>query len=145
MGMSITTRGQIIDAMTGKINQVSIASNCYIGLLSAEPSYVQAGDESVFVTNEIDGAGYERMLIGNYQAPDSQVMGDIDSSGTSTNVSTIFFPEAESDWGSVTHFALFNSKTGGSPHLWGGLTSAVTISAGYVPIFKPGSLSITIN
>lgn len=137
MGMSITTKRQIINAMTGKAQQVSIASECYIALFSSAP----AADGS----NEISGAGYERALIGNYQSGNTQVMGDVDSSGTSTNVGTIFFPEAEADWGAVTHFALFGSKTGGTPHLWGELTSAVTINAGYVPIFKPGSLSITLN
>jgi hypothetical protein len=137
MGMSISARNNIIRAMTGRAQNVSIASECYIGLFSSAPS----ADGS----NEITGAGYARTLIGNYQSSGSQVMGDVDSSGTATNVSTIFFPEAEGNWGTVTHFALFSSKSGGSPHLWGALTSSVTINAGYVPIFKPGSLSITLT
>ena len=75
----------------------------------------------------------------------SQAMGDADSNGTSTNVLNVIFPEAETDWGNVTHFALFKSKEGGEPHLWGALTTPVNISTGYVALFKPGSLSITLT
>ena len=96
-------------------------------------------------THEVNGAGYKRMLIGGYDTAASQAMTDVNENGMSQNSATIFFPEAEGDWGTATYFALFNSEEGGTPHLWGALTSAVTISAGYVPIFKPGSLSITIN
>ena len=145
MGMSKECKAQILRTLTGKTQNVSIASNCFIGLLTAEPSYVLVGGESVFDSHELDGAGYSRMLIGAAQTASAQVMTDADENGTSVNATTIFFPEAEEDWGTVTHFALFNSDSGGTPHLWGELTSAVTINAGYVPIFKPGSLSITLN
>ena len=137
MGMSVTARGSIVKTLTGRAQNISIAPECYIGLFSSTPSADGA--------NEITGAGYERTLIGSHQSVGSQAMGDVDSSGKATNVSTIFFPEAEAGWGTVTHFALFNTKTGGSPHLWGELTSPVAINAGYVPIFKPGALSITLT
>ena len=145
MGMSKDCKSQIMKNMTGKSQQINISSNCYIGLLSAAPSYDRVDNDVIYNTHELSGAGYKRMLIGGYQTAASPVMSDIDDNGTSVNEGTIFFPEAEGDWGAATYFALFNSEEGGSPHLWGALTSAVTISAGYVPIFKPGSLSITIN
>ena len=145
MGMSQECKSQIMKNMTGRASQISIASNCYIGLLSAAPGYERVDYELVYLTHELSGEGYKRMLIGNYQAANTHAMSDIDENGTSVNTETIFFPEAEEDWGRASYFALFNSEDGGAPHLWGALTSAVTINAGYVPIFKPGSLSITIN
>ena len=145
MGMSKDCKSKIMKGMTGRIDDVSIAPNCYIGLLSAAPGYERVDYELVYVTHELEGAGYQRMLIGSEEAPASQAMSDIDDNGTSINTETIFFPEAESNWGTATYFALFNSRTGGEPHLWGALTSAVTINDGYVPIFKPGSLSITLT
>lgn len=145
MGMSKECKNQIMKAMTGKAQNASIASNCYIGLLSAAPSYDRVENDVVYNTHELSGAGYHRMFIGGYNTAASQVMTDIDDNGTSVNGETIFFPEAEETWGTATHFALFSSESGGNPHLWGALTTAVAINEGYVPIFKPGSLSITLT
>ena len=145
MALSKNCKGQFMKTLTGKTNSISVASNCYIGLLGAEPSYDRVDNEVVYNTHELSGTGYQRMLIGNAQAANTQAMSDIDDNGTSLNAETIFFPEAEEDWGTAVYFALFSSATGGEPHLWGELTSSVAINAGYVPIFKPGSLSITIN
>ena len=155
MALSKNCKSQIMKTLTGKSQQVSIASSCYIGLLSAEPGYERMEIDTeipgypeyewVYFTHELEGAGYQRMLIGNAMAANSQAMSDADENGTSVNTETIFFPEAEENWGTATYFALFNSATGGEPHLWGRLTSSVAINEGYVPIFKPGSLSITLT
>lgn len=142
MALSRKCMRDILKTMTGKTTSVSIAGTCYIGLLTAEPSHDE--NDNVVYT-EVSGNGYARVLLGDQSASVSQAMGEASDEGTTTNTLNILFPEAEADWGSVTHFALFNVKTGGEPHLWGALTEPVTISSGYVALFKPGSLSITLT
>lgn len=142
MALSRKCVRSILATLTGKINSINIASTCYIGLLTAEPSHDE-NDNVVYA--EVSGTGYERVLLGDQSSPASQSMGEVNDDGTTTNAMNILFPEAEADWDSVTHFALFNVKEGGEPHLWGALTTPVTISSGYVALFKPGSLSITLQ
>lgn len=137
MSMSKNCKDKIVKALTGKTSSLTIASDCYIALLKSEPS--------LDGYNEVTGAGYKRMLIGNHQSTASQAIGAINDAGTAVNTSTIFFPEAEEDWGTITHFALFNTQIGGEAHLWGALTAPVDIFTGYVPLFKEGALSITLT
>lgn len=142
MALSRKCIRDILKTMTGKTSSVSIAGTCYIGLLTAAPSHDE--NDNVVYT-EVSGTGYERTLLGSQSASVSQAMDEASDEGTTTNTMNIMFPEAETDWGSVTHFALFNTKTGGEPHLWGALTTPVNISTGYVALFKPGALSITLT
>lgn len=133
MALSRDCKEKLLQTMTGRATAISVAPTCFIGLWTSADG------------TELSGGGYKRMLIGSGQEQSSQIMGPADAAGKSTNVNTIFFPEAESDWGTVTHFALYASETTGEAHLWGALTSPVTISQGYVALFKPGTLSITLT
>ena len=67
------------------------------------------------------------------------------TNGKTLNKQIIYFPEATADWGTVTHFGLFTSATGGTPFLWGALSDPVNIPSGYVPLFRAGKLSIGIE
>lgn len=142
MALSRNYVRSILNTMTGKSSSAYIASTCYIGLLTADPSHDENGN---VVYTEVSGTGYERMLLGSASAPIAQAMGEVTDEGTTTNTLNILFPEAESDWGTVTHFALFNTKEGGEPHLWGALKNPITISTGFVGLFKPGALEITLT
>ncbi len=134
MGFTHGTKNMILNAMTGRINYASIAPNCFIG--------VGIMDGDVFTEPEAT-AGYARALIGNYQSSDSKCMGE-PVQGNIKNTKIIDLPEVLSDWGTVTHFGLFNSMTATEPFFIGELTTPIEISAGYVPIFRVGTLSITI-
>lgn len=58
----------------------------------------------------------------------------------------LFYNETLGSWGTITHFGLFTSKTGGTPIFWGKLTSNVAITAAnYVPIFRAGALKIALD
>src|SRR6185436_9502220 len=50
--------------------------------------------------------------------------------GTVANINTLTFGPASTNWGSVTHFAIFDNSTSGSGNMlvWGALNSSVTIS-----------------
>ncbi len=136
MAMSEDCKAKILSAMTGKSQYASLASTCFIGLLKS------VGGNGA--TEPDASTGYGRTQIGNYQNGAGQLMGT-PTSGKITNSQIIYFPEATSDWGTVTHFGLFTSATGGTPFLWGALSDSVNIPSGYVPLFRVGKLSISIE
>lgn len=135
MALSENVKASILSAMTGKSQYASIASTCYIGLLKD----VSNG----YIEPDLT-AGYGRTLLGNYNNSAGQLMGS-PTSGKITNSQIIYFPEATGDWGTVTHFGLFTSAFGGTPLLWGTLSEPVNIPEGYVPLFRVGKLSISID
>ena len=82
-------------------------------------------------------------LLGNYQSADSKCMGE-PVQGNIRNAKIIYLPEAVADWGTVTHFGLFSSASASEPFFTGELKNPIEITTGYVPIFRVGTLSITI-
>lgn len=62
------------------------------------------------------------------------------------NTAIIFFNEAEHyGWGTITHFGIFTSKTGGTPIFYGELSSSVQIPKNYIPIFRAGKLQVGLD
>lgn len=135
MAMAENVKSQILMSMTGKTNTISIASTCYIGLLKSVSNGAVEPDTA---------AGYGRAQLGHYQNAQGQAMGS-PTNGKITNNQIIYFPEATDSWGTVTHFGLFTAVSGGTPFLWGALSEPVNIPAGYVPLFRVGKLSISIE
>jgi hypothetical protein len=67
--------------------------------------------------------------------------------GTSDNIAAITFPAPTGNWGTATHFALWDSATYGAGNLLasGILTTAKTINSGdAAPTFPIGTLDIVI-
>ncbi|MBR3891428.1 MAG: hypothetical protein IKJ30_05100 [Bacilli bacterium] len=90
-------------------------------------------------------SGYARVMLGTQGQSNTYVM-DAAVNGSICNTSNIiFFPEATASWGTVTHFGLFSSKTGGTPILWGALSSSISIPSGYIPIFRAGALTVSLQ
>ena len=141
MAMSESCKSTILSAMTGKSQYASIASTCFIGLLKSITTSSENG--TIFLEPETS-AGYGRTQIGNYQNGQGQLMGT-PSGGKITNSQIVYFPEATADWGTVNYFALYTSASGGTPFLWGALSEPVSIPSGYVPLFRVGKLSISIE
>jgi hypothetical protein len=66
--------------------------------------------------------------------------------GSTGNIATLTFGPASTNWGSVTHFALFDNSTSGSGNMlvWNSLTSPVTISSSDSLQFSSGTLQVTV-
>ena len=105
---------------------------CYIALSTTEPD-----ENGGNVTEPASSTGYTRMQI--------TVMGTASDGQISNSNGTIFFPEAESSWGTITHFALYTTQSGNTPFYTGALTSAVTVPAEYIPIFRKNSFIIGLD
>lgn len=106
-------------------------TNRYLGLFTAAPSDAGGG-------TEVSGGGYARVATG-----------DLTVSGTdptlATNAAALEFPVATANWGTVTHFAVFDAPSGGNMLAHGALTTARTINTDDVLRVRAGELDITLD
>lgn len=106
----------------------------YIALLTAAPSDAGGG-------TEVTGGSYARVNLApgdaNWTAPDS-------TGGLTDNAVAITFPTPTANWGSITHFAIFDAASAGNMLFWGALTTPKTVNNGDpAPSFPVGALDIT--
>jgi hypothetical protein len=120
-------------------------ANIFVGLLTASADDASPG-------TEVSGGSYARVSVAGSLAAwaGTQSAGStVASSGTSgatSNNGVITFPAPTANWGSVTHFALFDASTGGNLLFYGALNIAKTINNGdAAPTFPAASLSITLS
>lgn len=75
--------------------------------------------------------------------PDNPSYDQADDQYSITNVADIQFPEATGSWGTITHFAIYDAKTGGNLIAFGALNSSITPAANTVPIVRAGQMTVS--
>jgi hypothetical protein len=116
----------------------------HVGLLSAAPSDSGGG-------TEISGNGYARQNLAPTLAnwAGTQSAGSTSTStgttGTTSNNVAVTFPTPTASWGTVSHFGIFDSATGGNLLFYGALTIAKTINQGDTVTFPIAALSVQID
>lgn len=145
--VSAELRNKILDALTGRGKNTQIgAGAAYLALSSTAPSYNASGE--ITGITEPTEAGYARRLLGLSDQSATLEMGAA-YAGQTTNADEIHFaqiPAGGSGWGAdATHWAIYSTKTGGTPIAAGALTSAITLEAGKVVIIHRGDLSLSMN
>ncbi len=101
---------------------------------------------ALFISSPTDTgtAGVEIHTSGNY----ARVSGTFGPplTGTLANINTLTFGPASTNWGTVTHFAVFDNVTSGSGNMlvWGALNSSVSISSTDSAQFASGTLQISV-
>ena len=121
---------EILDHLFGKGSYTP--PTIYVGLSTADP-----GD---------DGAGLSEPT-GNGYARAQTDAGDWDSAsaGSLANANAISFNEATGDWGTVTHFALFDAVSGGNLLAHGSLSQSRAITSGDTARFGAGDLDVNLD
>lgn len=99
----------------------------YVGLFTSDPTDAGSG-------TEVSGNAYARQSA-SFAAP---------SDGASSTDADIQFPQATGNWGTITHFAIFDALTTGNMMYHGALTSSKTIETGDVFKIASGSLTVTL-
>jgi hypothetical protein len=100
----------------------------YAALFTSDPTDAGTGTECT-------GTGYARTAI-TFAAP---------SGGVTTNsAAACEFPQATGDWGTITHFGIFDALTTGNLLYYGALTTSKVISSGDVFKFSTSSVSVTL-
>lgn len=99
----------------------------YVGLFTTDPLDDGSG-------TEVSGGSYARQSA-TFAAP---------SNGAASTNADIQFPQATGNWGTVTHFAIFDALTSGNMLYHGALTASKTIETGDVFKIATGNLTVTL-
>ena len=130
-----------------KSSLIPTSTACYIGMSTTVPTVNDSGAITNF-TEPASVTGYRRARLGLYNNEDTWLM-DAAKKGSITNGSNfIFFDEAtvgQGGFGELKWFGLFATQDKGSPILAGELTTAVTVPAGNVLIFRPNNLTVSME
>lgn len=105
----------------------SSPTTVYVGLFTTDPTDAGSG-------TEVSG-GYYARTAATFAAP---------SNGASSTNADVQFPQATGNWGTVTHFGLFDALTGGNLLYHGALTASKTIETGDVFKIASGNLTVTL-
>ena len=106
----------------------------HVGLFTAAPSDAGGG-------TEVSGGSYARVARApsdaNWTAPNA-------TGGVTGNAAVIAFAAPTANWGTVTHFAIFDAASAGNLLVWGALTASRVINNGdAAPEFAIGALEVT--
>lgn len=112
------------------ISAFSAPANVYIGLFTAAPSDSGGG-------TEVTGGSYARAAVTNDATKWDLIAGNIE------NQDAITYATATANWGTVTHFGIFDAASGGNLLWHGALTSSSTVNNGGTYRIAVGDISIT--
>ena len=101
----------------------------YVALFTAAPSDSGGG-------TEVSGNDYARKLHSVWS---------VASGGSTHNTGAITFVAASGSWGTVTHFGIFDSLSGGNLLGWGALAVSKVVASGDVVSFADSALTITLD
>lgn len=102
-------------------------STVYAALFTSDPTDAGSG-------TEVSGGSYARKAI-TFGAP---------SNGASTNSAAVEFDQATGNWGTITHFGIYDASSSGNLLYHGALTSSKLIETGDVFKFAIASVSVTL-
>ena len=129
-GFSDYWENKILDHIFGKSSYTP--PTIYVGLSTADPTDTGSG------LAEPNGNGYARVQT---SASDWNAA----SNGSLDNTSNITFAQATGNWGTITHFALFDAVTTGNMLAHGELSQSKTISESDTARFEAGDLDISLD
>lgn len=121
---------EILDHIFGKGSYTP--PTIYVGLSTADP-----GDDGTGLS-EPSGNGYARVQTA---ASDWNSA----SGGSLDNADVIEFSEATGNWGTVTHFALFDAASSGNLLAHGSLSQSKSIAGGDTARFAAGDLDVSMD
>lgn len=102
-------------------------STVYAALFTSDPTDAGSG-------TEVSGGSYARKAI-TFGSP---------SNGVSTNSAAVEFDQATDNWGTVTHFGIYDASSSGNLLFHGALTTSKVIETGDVFKFASASVSVTL-
>lgn len=101
----------------------------YVALSTTEPA-----DDGSNVSEPSDG--YARVAHSSWDAASSRL---------TENTGVITFPQASGDWGTITHYALYDALTDGDMLGAGALSVSKNVVSGNTPTIADGEIEISFN
>lgn len=109
-------------------------SALYVSLHTADPTDAANGAE-------VSGGSYARV---QRDPLDANWTGASSTNGVTDNAAAITFPSPTANWGTITHFGIWDASSGGNLLVHGALTTPKTVNNGdAAPSFATGALVIT--
>jgi hypothetical protein len=121
----------------------TMPTTIYVGLYTAAPSDAGGG-------TEVTGGSYARVQVGPsttaWNATQGGTAGASSGTGGQTaNAADITFPAPSANWGTVTHFGIFDAVSAGNLLFHAALTASKVVNSGdAAPKFLAGALTITL-
>ena len=105
-----------------------VPTNIYVALWTGDPLDTGAG------VAEVSGGSYARVVMNSWDAATARA---------TENSGLITFPQATANWGTVTHFAIFDAITGGNFLAHGDLAVSKQVDTGGNVYFSAGDIDIS--
>ena len=81
-------------------------------------------------------AGYKRVKLTVLSEP---------TAGVIKNTAAVSFDESTANWGTMTHFVIYDALTGGNLLMFDELSSARNVETATIVTIKAGSLTLTLS
>ncbi|SEO63708.1 hypothetical protein [Nitrosovibrio sp. Nv6] len=135
---------KVVDALL-RGQALSAPATYYVALFTVDPTDANVGVE-------VSGGSYARVAItsslANWAGTQSagSTVASSGTSGTTSNNNAIQFPAPTADWGSITHWGLFDAAAAGNPWIYSALTTPKTVNNGdAAPSFAIAALTFQID
>ena len=125
--MSDYLENEILDHILATASYTAPAT-VYVGLSTGS-----FGDDNS--GTELTGSGYSRVAASFGAA----------ASGTASNDAAIEFSAATGDWGTVSHFGIFDASTAGNLLIHGSFTASKVIATGDILRIQTGDLDVSAD
>lgn len=109
----------------------ALPSEYYIGLSSTAPN-ISGGN----VTEPLSNSGYKRVKLENLSEP---------TDGVITNEQAISFDESTANWGTMSHFVIYDALEAGNLLMYGTLSTPRNVEAATIVTIKANSLTLTLS
>jgi hypothetical protein len=125
--------GKLLDLVLGATAYAAPAT-VYVGLYTAAPTDAGGG-------TEVSAGGYARPSVTNNATNWPAASG---SPRSKANGTVITFGTPSANWGTVTHFGIFDAVTAGNLLYWAPLTASKVINNGDgAPSFAAGAITVS--
>lgn len=109
----------------------ALPSEYYIGLSSTAPN-ISGGN----VTEPLSNSGYKRVKLENLSEP---------ADGEITNEQAISFDESTANWGTMSHFVIYDALEAGNLLMYDTLSTPRNVEAATIVTIKANSLTLTLS
>lgn len=108
-------------------------ANLYFAFFTVAPTDAGGG-------TEVSGNGYARVAMTNNSTNFPAASG-----GSKTNGVAIVFPTATGNWGTITHYGVFDAASGGNLLFHGALSASKLVENGDTPSYPVSSMTFTVS
>ena len=109
----------------------ALPSEYYIGLSSTAPN-ISGGN----VTEPLSNSGYKRVKLENLSEP---------ADGVITNEQAISFDESTANWGTMSHFVIYDALEAGNLLMYDTLSTPRNVESATIVTIKADSLTLTLS